>query len=220
MLSIVETVRKKGFTVGVVGGSDLSKIEEQLGKDVFQNFDFVFPENGTVAYKKGEKISEINFKEWLGVQNLTKLNSYVLKYLGSLDIPIKTGTFIELRKGMMNICPIGRNCTQSEREEFYRFDSSAHIRERMIDDLQKTFPEFGLKYAIGGQISFDVFPVGWDKTYCLKHLSSYKHIYFFGDKTQEGGNDYEISVHPSVKGHTVTCPEDTAQLLSLLFLSH
>jgi hydroxymethylpyrimidine pyrophosphatase-like HAD family hydrolase len=37
----------------------------------------------------------------------------------------------------------------------------------------------------GGQISFDVFPTGWDKTYCLKHVEAegFKEIYFFGDKT-------------------------------------
>ena len=42
-----------------------------------------------------------------------------------------------------------------------------------------------MKYRLGGQISFDVFPQGWDKTYALKHLETEKisTIYFFGDKT-------------------------------------
>ena len=37
----------------------------------------------------------------------------------------------------------------------------------------------------GGQISFDVFPNGWDKTYCLRHLKgeAFDEIHFFGDKT-------------------------------------
>ena len=41
--------------------------------------------------------------------------------------------------------------------------------------------------AIGGQISFDVFPVGWDKTYCLGliDLTQYKEVHFYGDKTME-----------------------------------
>ena len=39
----------------------------------------------------------------------------------------------------------------------------------------------------GGQISFDVFPIGWDKTFCLRliDLSQFKEIHFFGDKTYE-----------------------------------
>jgi len=47
-----------------------------------------------------------------------------------------------------------------------------------------------MTYSIGGQISFDVMPKGWDKTYCLRFLKNYDEIYFFGDKTYEGGNDH------------------------------
>lgn len=39
--------------------------------------------------------------------------------------------------------------------------------------------------SVGGQISFDVFPEGWDKRYCLGIVEkdSYQVIHFFGDKT-------------------------------------
>ena len=86
------------------------------------------------------------------------------------------------------------------------------------------------RYSIGGQISFDVFPTGWDKTYCLQHLEAeskrsreegggvhYTTIHFFGDKTFEGGNDYEIFNDPRTVGHTVTGPEDTAAQLRKMF---
>lgn len=32
------------------------------------------------------------------------------------------GTFIEFRSGMLNVSPIGRNCSQEERDEFERYD--------------------------------------------------------------------------------------------------
>lgn len=35
----------------------------------------------------------------------------------------------------------------------------------------------------GGQISIDIFPNGWDKTFCLQYLDGFDKIYFFGDKT-------------------------------------
>lgn len=35
--------------LGVVGGSDLAKQKEQLGDDVFEMFDYNFPENGLVV---------------------------------------------------------------------------------------------------------------------------------------------------------------------------
>ena len=34
----------------------------------------------------------------------------------------------------------------------------------MVKALQERFPDLGMTYSIGGQISFDVFPTGWDKT--------------------------------------------------------
>ena len=58
------------------------------------------------------------------------------------------------------------------------------MREKFVAALQKAFPDIGLKYSIGGQISFDVFPIGWDKTFCLSllDLSQYREVHFFGDK--------------------------------------
>ena len=78
-----------------------------------------------------------------------------------------------------------------------------------------------LTYSIGGQISFDCFPTGWDKTYCLKFLAEgdFDEIHFFGDKTFEGGNDYEIFTSERTIGHTVTSPDDTKEQCTKLFMS-
>lgn len=68
----------------------------------------------------------------------------------------------------------------------------------------------------GGQISFDVFPIGWNKTYCLRHVDEYEEIHFFGDKTTEGGNDYEIYESDLTLGHRVTGPESLLKELNIL----
>ena len=82
------------------------------------------------------------------------------------------------------------------------------------------------RYSIGGQISFDVFPTGWDKTYCLQHIENeknlpggveYKTIHFFGDKTFKGGNDYEIFEDKRITGHTVKNPDETVAELKKMF---
>jgi phosphomannomutase len=54
-----------------------------------------------------------------------------------------------------------------------------------VKTLQEKFADYGLTYSIGGQISFDVFPTGWDKTYALGHVQDegFEEIHFFGDKT-------------------------------------
>lgn len=130
-----------------------------------------------------------------------------------------SGTFIEFRNGMINVSPIGRNCSREERNEFEKYDLERGLRRKFVEDLKAAFSHLDLTYSIGGQISFDVFPTGWDKTYCLRHLEKegFKTIHFFGDKTFKGGNDYEIYNHPDVTGHAVTRPEDTIAILKELF---
>lgn len=50
------------------------------------------------------------------------------------------------------------------------YDKEYEIRKKFIEVLKNNFEDYGLVYSIGGQISFDVVPKGWDKTFCLKFL--------------------------------------------------
>jgi len=131
----------------------------------------------------------------------------------------KRGTFIEFRSGMLNISPIGRNCSREERNDYEKFDLAHNIRKNMVSAMKEEFDDLNLTFSIGGQISFDVFPTGWDKTYCLQFLDEkdYDEIHFFGDKTFEGGNDFEIFSHDRTVGHTVESPEDTKEQCQELF---
>ena len=82
----------------------------------------MFSENGLVAFKAGEPLAEQSLVKHLGEDNLKRLLAYILHYIADLDIPIKRGTFVEFRKGMLNVSPIGRNCSQEERDEFEKYD--------------------------------------------------------------------------------------------------
>lgn len=139
--------------VGVVGGSDLHKICEQLGSNGMQlgsipygctvwwshhitpcippapnEYDYMFSENGLVAHKAGDLIHMQSLKTHLGEDKLKKLINFVLHYIADLDIPIKRGTFIEFRNGMINVSPIGRNCSQEERDAFEEYDLKTGVR--------------------------------------------------------------------------------------------
>jgi phosphomannomutase len=65
----------------------------------------------------------------MGEERLKTLINFCLHYIADLDIPIKRGTFIEYRNGMINVSPIGRNCSVQERNEFEEFDKSAGVRK-------------------------------------------------------------------------------------------
>jgi len=210
MNAFLQSMRKR-VPLAIVGGSDLAKQIEQLGDDVLKEFDYVFSENGLMAYKNGQLLAQQSIKLHLGEAKLKRFINFCLHYLADIDIPIKRGTFIEFRNGMLNISPIGRNCSQAEREDFEKYDLKEHIREKFVQVLQEKFADLDLTYSIGGQISFDVFPRGWDKTYCLPFLQKdgFTDIHFFGDKTMKGGNDYEIFSDKRCVGHTVRSPDDT-----------
>ena len=218
VLKMLQDLRQRAI-VGVVGGSDLPKQMEQLGKDVFDIVDYSFSENGLVAYKGHELIGKNSIREKFTNENYKKFVNWTLRYIADLDIPFKTGTFIELRTGVINVSPVGRNCTPEQRKEFAQLDKEHHYRETMVAKMREEFKDYNLQFSIGGEISFDVFPVGWSKIYCLKYLEGkFDEIHFFGDMTREGGNDYEIAHDPRVISHTVLNPEDTVKQVTELFL--
>lgn len=212
---------KKKCLVGLVGGSDFVKIAEQMGteKELTSRFDYTFSENGLVAFKGTEQIGQQNLKTYIGEEILQKLINFALGYMSRLQLPCKRGTFVEFRSSMLNLCPVGRSCTQEERDQFGEFDKVHDVRKKFVEALKAEFPNAGLTFAIGGQISIDVFPNGWDKTFCLQFLEkdNIKTIHFFGDKTAKGGNDHEIFEDPRTIGHTVKNPEDTVQQLKEMF---
>uniref|UniRef100_A0A8B9F014 Phosphomannomutase n=1 Tax=Amazona collaria TaxID=241587 RepID=A0A8B9F014_9PSIT len=186
---------------------------------VIDKFDYVFAENGTVQYKNGQLVSKQAIQDHLGEELLQDLINFCLNYMALLKLPKKRGTFIEFRNGMLNISPIGRSCTPEERIEFSELDKKERIREKFVAALQREFAGKGLRFSRGGMISFDVFPEGWDKRYCLNVLDDerFDTIHFFGNETTPGGNDYEIYDDPRTVGHSVQNPQDTVQRCREIF---
>jgi phosphomannomutase len=228
MLALLAALRRK-VAIGYVGGSDLSKQQEQLGTPqipVTTMFDFCFAENGLTAYRLGDQLASQSFIGWLGEEKYKRLAKFCLRYIADLDLPFIRGTFVEFRNGMINVSPVGRNATNEERAKYNAFDQEHGIRTKFVEALKKEFPDYGLTFSIGGMISFDVFPSGWDKTYCLQHVEAeanrpdgvkYETIHFFGDKIFKGGNDWEIAEDPRTTAHSVKGPDDTIAILKKLF---
>ncbi|CAH8603873.1 unnamed protein product [Schistosoma guineensis] len=203
--------------LAVVSGSDFQKVSSQIGTLATEKFSYIFSENGLVVHSYGQKIKSTNIVEHVGEDILQRFINFCLQYMSNLWLPRKRGNFIEFRNGLINVCPVGRSCSQEERDEFAEYDAKHKIRENFVMKMRSEFHSSPLEFAIGGQISIDVFPKGWDKRYCLQFLKDYDTIHFFGDKTEEGGNDYEIFNDPRTIGHTVMSPENTEAQLKALF---
>ena len=64
-------------SLGLVGGSDIAKISEQMrGRDVVTKFDYFFSENGLVAYKGGQLLAEQSILKKFGDKILQRLINF------------------------------------------------------------------------------------------------------------------------------------------------
>jgi phosphomannomutase len=155
MLQILSQLRHK-VAIGYVGGSDMVKQQEQLGSDevpVTALFDYCFPENGLSAYRLGVPLASASFIGWIGEEKYKRLVKYILRYISELDLPVMRGTFVEFRNGMINVSPVGRNASQSERQAFTAYDDENGIRVAFVKALKKEFPDLGLTYVLANPSS-------------------------------------------------------------------
>jgi len=60
------------------------------------------------------------------------------------------------------------------------------------------------------------FPRDGIKLIVLRFLENVSEIHFFGDKTEVGGNDYEIFADSRTVGHSVKNPDDTIHIINNL----
>eukprot|EP00696_Hemimastix_kukwesjijk_P010131 gnl/Hemi2/2272_TR808_c0_g3_i1.p1 gnl/Hemi2/2272_TR808_c0_g3~~gnl/Hemi2/2272_TR808_c0_g3_i1.p1 ORF type:complete len:253 (-),score=86.58 gnl/Hemi2/2272_TR808_c0_g3_i1:87-845(-) len=202
---------RQRVTVAVVGGLTAAKMRERLGDAVFESVDYAFPENGLVAFKAGLPLAQVRLQDHVSEAGITEVINTALRYLADLELPFKRGNMIDFRTGLINISPAGRGLAPDEKVVWHSYDEQHAVRATMVAHMQQRLAHLGLKFSIGGQTGFDVFPVGFDKSYCLRFLAAdgFANIFFFGDKTKPGENDYEIVNHPSVCGFTTTGPDFT-----------
>ena len=196
--------------IGIVTGSDYGYVHQQIGmlleKTELRYRIHILPCNGTKYYPPpGSALEEyqiahqVNMREKLGETRFRAIVSYLLQrqnLLNLYDIPF-TGHHIDYRGSLINWCPIGRNANESDRKRFIEFDlhQTSTFRQDEIRGfnirIKKEMYISNIVIKMGGDTSFDIFPKGWDKTYCLRHFPNHRH-YFVGDRCEENGNDWEI----------------------------
>tara|TARA_R110002110_G_scaffold27190_2_gene99158 strand:- start:145 stop:987 length:843 start_codon:yes stop_codon:yes gene_type:complete len=196
--------------IGIVTGSDYDYVQQQLqilldDPEIRQKL-HVMPCNGTKYYIPPQDAGETyqlvcdeDMTKYLGKKKMRNLMQLLIerqsRFSHSLDD--LTGHFISYRGSMINWCPIGRNASEEQRYEFMRLDAfyEPALRLRELKTLELRFRDLGFEGSLvaklGGDTSFDIYPKGWDKTYCLRHFSG-RSVWFVGDRCYENGNDYEI----------------------------
>ena len=184
-------------TFYLVTGSDLPKLQEQMngmeihssgiftccGNEFWQSDPAVHPRHCDLIYENKFELPQ-------------HLQMFLTIVLNQSPYPHRYGNHIEDRGSMVNFSIVGRDCTQEQRDEFFKWDNEHNERER-IANIIKTKAK-GIDAVIGGQISIDIYPTGNDKSQILDVIQQERLVepdeyIFIGDRTEEGGNDYPVA---------------------------
>ena len=122
------------------------------------------------------------------------------------------GAILEDRGSQITFSALGQQATP---EDKYAWDPTGAKKIAIRDLAAQSLPE--LEVRAGGTTSIDVTRKGIDKAYGMQKLMealtiTKEDILFFGDKLQEGGNDYPVKAM-GIDSIEVTRSEDTVAKL-------
>ena len=207
---------RQNHTIAILGGGRLEKIRRQLAV-VSHCVDVWFAENGLVSQYKNRPVTKHDtIRNNIPDDRLTQLANLLMTYTAQLDLPVKTGNFIDVRDGLIYYVPIGQCCSMDDRQTFVEMDQNNQFRMKVIHDLEPELDNLGLEISLGGQTGMSITPKGWNKTYFTQYydISCYKSVTFFGDKLEPYGSDHAMSTLDKVKCVSVKSPDDTYQYLT------
>ncbi len=142
-----------------------------------------------------------------------------MKFIANLDYNLG-GHMIDVRKGIIYISLIGMTALDSEREMFVELDKKYHYREKLLSELNNIIKTLNcdgkIKAMMGGSVGISIMPSEYDKDQIIKYVEDYTEIHYFGDKYEEGGNDFEIMKHPRVIAYPVDNIDQTEKILEHL----
>ena len=171
--------------VYLVTGSDRQKTLEQLGLDICYTAKRVYNCSGCDVYEKDKNVYKDDWKP------SDEVRQFLQDELDYSQFRIRTDPHIEERPGCINFSILGRGANWTEREVYKEWDKDEHERESISRRFNKRFPD--LYATVGGQTGLDIAPLGRDKSQILRDFNKDDELHFFGDRMEEGGNDYSLA---------------------------
>lgn len=207
---ILWSMQKQCF---IATGSDFEKTKQQVPWDILDCFENIFCCMGNeVRNNLGQILKKSDFV----IPDL--LNEDLKTILENSKCPIKTGTHIEFRTGMINFSTVGRNADFEQRKSYNLWDNKHNERQEIVNFINKKYPT--LDATVGGSISIDIIEEGCDKGQIVHYLENAgaTKVVFVGDKCYPGGNDYGIvrelqKSDLAFEWYNVEGPEDTLKLI-------
>ena len=177
---------QKVYDTYLVTGSDRSKTIEQVGEQVYNSAKRVYNCSGSEVWEQNQKV---HASEW---KLPTPVRQWLEQNLEASAFDTKTGLHIEERPGMVNFSIVGRNADKDQRKLYVAWDTKTKERIKISNAFEKKFPD--LQAKVGGETGIDIFPLGSDKSQILRDFKLDNELYFFGDRMDNDGNDYPLSI--------------------------
>ena len=194
--------------VYLVTGSDREKTVEQLGLDICYRAKRVYNCSGCDVYERDKNVYRDTWKP------SDEVRQFLQDELDYSQFRIRTDPHIEERPGCINFSILGRGANWEERETYVQWDKDEHERLLIARRFNERFPD--LHATVGGQTGLDIAPHGRDKSQILRDFNEDDELHFFGDRCEEGGNDYSLAVEVEKRGGLYYNVEDFKETWKLL----
>ena len=185
-------------TYYLVTGSDLEKTREQVPLAYIDRAHGIFTCCGNQYWQPDPAVHPMHCdliynNRFTPPESLIEYLEEKIKYSKYYH---RAGNHIEDRGSMVNFSIVGRDCTQEQREDYFKWDNQTNERKNISNNIKSTWTK--LDAVLGGQISIDIYPKGMDKSQIFdiieqERLVETDEYIFTGDRTEEGGNDYPLA---------------------------
>jgi phosphomannomutase len=171
--------------VYLVTGSDRPKTIEQVGNYIYHKCKRVYNCSGSDVWS-GDL--HVRTNEWILPEDA---HEWLSEQLSASAFPLRCGLHFEHRPGMVNFSIVGRNADKIERARYVTWDTEHNERDYIAYNFNLKFPD--LEARPGGETGIDISSKGSDKSQIIKDFDVDNKIIFFGDRMDEGGNDYPLA---------------------------
>lgn len=175
----------------------------------------IMPTCGTRYYRYQDGEWMLQYQEDLTEEQKKRIFSAIETVAKKLDMWIDNpaGEIIEDRLSQITYSALGQQATPEDKYAWA--EANKDKRKQLNEEVSKLIPEFEIRTA--GTTSLDVTKPGVDKAYGMRKLMeatgvSKEEILFFGDKLEEGGNDFPVK-NMGIDCIAVERWEDTAYAL-------
>jgi HAD superfamily hydrolase (TIGR01484 family) len=186
--------------IGIISGGNWEQFETQVVEHINQKYYhnlIILPTSGTQLY-----IYDVEKESWVQKYNEAFKKEERAFIISQLDKAVRAagyaheeihGIRFEDRNSQVTYSALGSRAPYEKKK---LWDPNQQKRKTIISLLPQSIKDT-YTITIGGTTSIDITQKGIDKSYAIKKIHTlfeipYENMVFFGDKLQEGGNDYPV----------------------------